>query len=156
MENRKIGLIVIGISVVLFFITLYLTQTIMELRVELHKNCPLPLEECFYKSSVPMEVLAAFTIIAILGSFGTFLIFAPKPAVSRQTKKLRKAAKGLQGDERKVYNAIVASDGLIFQGELINKTGFSKVKVTRVLDKLEAKGLVERRRRGMSNVVIAS
>ena len=31
----------------------------------------------------------------------------------------------------------------------------SKVKITRILDKLEASGLVERKRRGMTNVVMA-
>ncbi|RLE76927.1 MAG: transcriptional regulator, partial [Thermoprotei archaeon] len=33
-------------------------------------------------------------------------------------------------------------------------TGFSKAKVSRILDKLEAMGLVERKRRGMSNIVL--
>ena len=42
----------------------------------------------------------------------------------------------------------------MFQADLVDKCGFGKVKVTRILDGLENKGLVERKRRGMSNIVI--
>ena len=41
----------------------------------------------------------------------------------------------------------------MFQSELVEKTGHTKVKMTRILDKLEAKGLIERRRKGMTNLV---
>ncbi len=46
------------------------------------------------------------------------------------------------------------SDGIITQSELVEKTGLSKASVSRALDLLESKGLVERRRRGMGNVVL--
>ena len=42
----------------------------------------------------------------------------------------------------------------IFQADLIEKTGFGKAKMTRILDRLEGKGFVERKRRGMTNVVV--
>jgi uncharacterized membrane protein len=60
----------------------------------------------------------------------------------------------LARDERVVLEKIIEADGAIFQSELVEKLGFNKVKVTRILDKLEGKGLVERRRRGMSNVIV--
>jgi uncharacterized membrane protein len=62
--------------------------------------------------------------------------------------------KSLQDDERKVYDLIVNAEGFMFQNDLIEKTGYSKVKVSRILDKLEMKGIVERRRRGMANIVV--
>jgi uncharacterized membrane protein len=62
--------------------------------------------------------------------------------------------RGLSSDERIVLENVIEAEGAIFQSELIEKTKFSKAKVTRILDKLEGKGLVERRRRGMSNVII--
>jgi uncharacterized membrane protein len=40
------------------------------------------------------------------------------------------------------------------QSDIVNNTSLTKVKVTRLLDKLEGKGLVERRRRGMGNLVV--
>ena len=42
----------------------------------------------------------------------------------------------------------------MFQSDIAEKTGFDKVKVTRVLDRLEGKQLIERKRRGMTNIVI--
>jgi len=56
--------------------------------------------------------------------------------------------------EEKTVFELVQATGTIFQSELVEKTQFSKVKITRILDRLEGKGLVERRRRGMTNVII--
>ena len=50
--------------------------------------------------------------------------------------------------------AVEDAQGTIFQPDLADKTGFSKVKVTRILDRLEGKQLIERKRRGMTNVVV--
>jgi len=60
----------------------------------------------------------------------------------------------LNDDEKLVFDKIIESEGTIFQSDLVDKTKFTKVKVTRLLDKLEGKGLIERKRRGMTNVVI--
>lgn len=40
------------------------------------------------------------------------------------------------------------------QGDLVALSGYSKAKVSRLLDRLEAKGLVVRLRRGMSKRVV--
>ncbi|MGB2728912.1 MAG: MarR family transcriptional regulator [Halobacteriota archaeon] len=50
--------------------------------------------------------------------------------------------------------AILESDGIIEQSELVEKTGLPKSNVSRSLDLLESKGLAERRRRGTGNVVL--
>ncbi len=44
--------------------------------------------------------------------------------------------------------------GTIFQSQLVEMSGFSKSKVSLVLDRLEARGVLERRRHGMSNAVV--
>jgi len=43
---------------------------------------------------------------------------------------------------------------VLFQSEIVERSGLPKSTVSLTLDKLEAKGIVERRRSGMSNVVI--
>ena len=60
----------------------------------------------------------------------------------------------LKDDERKIYKVILDADGIISQSEIAEKTGISKSNVSRVLDLLESKGLVERRRRGMGNIIL--
>ena len=42
----------------------------------------------------------------------------------------------------------------MFQADLIDKSGLGKVKISRILDRLEGKGLIERKRRGMNNIVV--
>ena len=66
----------------------------------------------------------------------------------------RKIIDNLDTDEKQVFEKIIEAEGTIFQSDLVEKTNFTKVKVTRILDKLEGKKLIERKRRGMTNVVI--
>jgi len=79
--------------------------------------------------------------------------------MSEETKKEAKAkqneaVKTLNGEEKTVYQMLIDSGGVMFQSELVEKSGLPKVKVSRLLDRLEGKGLIERKRRGMSNAVV--
>ena len=60
----------------------------------------------------------------------------------------------IKNDEQKIYKAIIESDGIINQSELVEKTEISKSSISRILDLLESKGLVEKRRRGMGNIIL--
>lgn len=80
-----------------------------------------------------------------------------KPSQNRisKLKNMQKPLRlNLQIDEQTMWGLINKSKGAILQSKLITKSGFSKVKTTRTLDKLEARGLIERRRIGMSNVIV--
>ena len=57
-------------------------------------------------------------------------------------------------DETQIAKIIANEGGTIFQSQLVETSGFSKSKVSIVLDRLEARGVIERRRHGMSNVII--
>ncbi len=59
----------------------------------------------------------------------------------------------LDEDERRMYIEIRSHGGEMFQRDLVALGMFSKAKVTRVLDKLETKGLVVREAHGMTNRV---
>jgi len=103
------------------------------------------------KLAVP-KYLGLFADIVLFG-FGLYL-FLKKTPEEQALRKARKSATALGGEEAKAFDAITQSNGMIFQNELVEKLALSKVKVTRILDKLEGKGLVERRRRGMTNIII--
>ena len=60
------------------------------------------------------------------------------------------AANLLDGDEKTLFQIILDNDGTM-QREIIAKTGFSEPKVSRLLDKVERKGLIIRQRDGMGN-----
>lgn len=57
----------------------------------------------------------------------------------------------LTGDELRLYRRIVSSGGSVLQKDLVGAGLFSGPKVSRTLDRLEAKGLVTRERHGMTN-----
>ena len=103
------------------------------------------------KLAVPKFVALLIDIVLFIS--GLFLFLQKKPE-EKALSNARKTAKTLGGDEAKLFDIIVQGNGLVFQNELVEKMALSKVKITRLLDKLEAKALVERRRRGMTNIIV--
>lgn len=111
----------------------------------------------FAYTDVVILVVTSFA----LGVSGTYLLFSgsvEKPAgkllLEERKERWKETLKMLRNDEQKIYKAIIDSDGIISQSELVEKTGISKSSVSRALDLLESKGFVERRRRGMGNIVL--
>ena len=75
--------------------------------------------------------------------------------ITKERYKPRKVdASALDDEEKKVLAFLQQRRGSVFQSELQVHTGFSKVKVSRLLDKMEQKGIIERKRRGMANLVV--
>jgi uncharacterized membrane protein len=108
-------------------------------------------------------------VIAIMAGWLMYNAYFAKPAPSdaapaaqagqeakaAQGKKRKIAAAELDSDEARVVAFINEGNGSVYQSDILKKTGFSKVKVSRLLDRLEQKGLLERKRRGMTNLVVA-
>ncbi len=80
---------------------------------------------------------------------------ANQKLITERVTPSNKIVRTMKPEEKKIYNILNGAEGAIFQAELVEKSGYSKVKVSRILDRLEGKGLVERKRRGMTNIVIA-
>jgi len=59
----------------------------------------------------------------------------------------------LTGDERTMFKAIMDSGGDALQKDLIVRTKMSNAKVSRLLDRLESKGVVSKERHGSTNRV---
>ena len=60
----------------------------------------------------------------------------------------------MDDEEKMIVEILQKENGAIFQSSLMEMLGTGKVKITRLLDKLEAKELIERKRRGMNNIVV--
>ena len=80
----------------------------------------------------------------------------PVPTVASELKKrwdelLEKLS---NPDEKRIVGLIIDEGGTIFQSQLVNRSGYSKSKVSLILDRLEAKKILERKRRGMSNAIV--
>lgn len=63
-------------------------------------------------------------------------------------------AERLSNNECVVYEAVLDADGVLAQADIVDGTNISKASVSRALDSLETRDLVERRRRGLGNVVM--
>lgn len=63
-------------------------------------------------------------------------------------------AERLANKEQEVYKTVLAADGVLPQSDIVSQTDLSKASVSRALDSLETKNLVERKRRGMGNMIL--
>ncbi|MCX6816073.1 MAG: FKBP-type peptidyl-prolyl cis-trans isomerase [Candidatus Aenigmarchaeota archaeon] len=108
------------------------------------------------------SMLYAFVGIAIfLAVLGAYLLvhkvqknIIVKKIIQKKEEKKAEAPKTLSPEYKQIFNIISQAGGTILQGEIVTKSNMDKVKVSRILDKLEMQGLVERRRHGMSNLVV--
>jgi uncharacterized membrane protein len=164
MKNRDVGFLIIGISAVIGFIIYSFNQALTD----------IVSTSCTHGTSCPMwgtiqfQTNVSLSLMALIALIGAYLIFFGKgyeesirikkvetlPEKEIDASGLMKSVADMGPDAKAVLEHIIKSDGTIFQSELTEKSGLGKVKVTRVLDRLEGKGIVERKRRGMTNVVI--
>jgi len=153
-KNSYIGFGLIVIAIVLAFLVASLTTIIQEVNVG---SCGMEADVCPHARNIPVETAVGYGMSLVLGFIGIYLITVDlrKAKIGKEsTKNWNKVISALQGEEKNIYGLIASADGVMFQSDIVEKSEMQKVKVSRVLDRLEARNLVERRRRGMSNVVV--
>jgi uncharacterized membrane protein len=110
--------------------------------------------------TIHTQTWIGISLLALILIIGIFFVFAKEnEKVILKTKTIQAKKKpinldGLDAKEKQVIKLIQEENGAIFQASLMEKLGIGKVGITRLLDKLEAKQLIERKRRGMNNVVV--
>ncbi|MDN5327615.1 MAG: hypothetical protein PWP03_253 [Candidatus Woesearchaeota archaeon] len=156
---KQLGLILVAISISLFFVFLSSTRELMRAaNIECKEICGHETEaSCPHAKSIPIQSYIGYSVVFVLAGIGVFMIISGKKyheELTEKEKKLERILGNLKEDEKRICELIKESGGAIFQSELVEKTNFSKVKVSRILDKLEGRGIIERRRRGMTNLVL--
>ncbi len=158
MENKRVGYMILGISALVIVIIFLFNNS---LRKFLEASCDLPGHgaSCPMYDSLATQTYLSLVIVGILVVIGLALLFS-KPDekivirnVERKVKKKEYDLSELKSEEKKVFN-FVKGKKTIFQADLIEEMDIGKVKMSRILDRLEGRGLVERKRRGMTNVVV--
>jgi uncharacterized membrane protein len=112
------------------------------------------------------DVLVIAVALVLMSVSGTYILLhdstipaaaAPASAgdviLEERRQRWEEVAKTLKDDEQTLFKAII-DEGIVHQSELVEKTGLPKSNVSRALYGLESRGLIERRRRGMGNVVL--
>ena len=160
MENKHVGLIIIGISIVLIFI-IFLFQNALQDVVT--ASCGLDHSVyCPMNDTIKQQTYLSLGIVAVLFVIGLVLIFtkAKEKIVLRKIKEKIEIQRKpidyskLNNEEKAIAKVLENNGNGMFQSDLVEKSGFGKVKITRILDRLEARQIIERKRRGMNNFVV--
>lgn len=155
MKNRNVGYLIVGIAVVMSIVIFLFNNLIKE-------NIGLTCSHgptCGMYSDLNVQSWIGMIVVGIVFLIGLFLIFAKeneKIVVKTKTVMEKRKPISLEGLDSREKEAVklIQKKGGIFQAELMERLGVGKVGVTRLLDKLEAKQIVERKRRGMNNFVV--
>jgi len=156
MKNKNVGLLVIGIAIVIGIIVLIFNLGLKKLVGE---TCTHG-STCSMFDTIAVQTYISLAIALLILIIGLFLIFSkPEEKIVIKTKTIKEKKKklsldGLDKQEREVIKILQNENGAIFQKTLMEKLGIGKVGITRLLDRLEAKQFIERKRRGMNNIVV--
>ena len=96
-------------------------------------------------------ILLFVGLISIAGGISIFNLVREKEIKST---KERLTSMLLTPEERQIIEEIKKSDGHIAQSQLVIKTGLSKVKIHRIIMRLESKGIVKKHEYGLTNKII--
>jgi len=158
MENKHVGWLIVGIGVVMTAIVWIFNSALKEI---VGVSCTHG-AECTMYDTIRTQTGLSLAIVGIIVAIGLFIMFAkPKIEIKEKiiVKKIKEKKKkldleGLDKDEKMVVEILQEENGAIFQSTLMERLEVGKVGMTRLLDKLEAKQIIERKRRGMNNIVV--
>jgi len=162
MDNAKtFGSILVAFSLILLVALVFVKVDFdkkNELLCNLYEENQKDMASCpAHQTGSSWLLTSAFGIAFLTLGMGGYLTFMPKQIqqVVEEKKEFKEIdlAK-LDEEEKKVYEIIKGKGGSAFQSDLIKDTSHSKVTITRILDKLEMIGVLERKRRGMTNIVV--
>ncbi|MEM4348232.1 MAG: MarR family transcriptional regulator [Candidatus Anstonellaceae archaeon] len=166
-QNKNYALLVALIFIFFSAIIFFYHRTLSELA---SSTCTDMGDFCPHEKIVETQNLIILFLMFIL-MIAAWLLYqayskkepADMPAFNSKVQPLSSSGKkvsnsidisALSLEEKRIIDILKENDGSVFQSDIKNKLGYSKVKVTRLLDKLEQKGIIERKRRGMANLVL--
>jgi len=158
--NRKIGFVLLALGVVLGAIALFVktsSDAVISAYSERAGTCYIGSTCLHDQTNMAFIVLAI--IAAVIFIVGFMVLFFSKEKRRHEKKSriqkrnMKKRNVTLTPEQKKLYN-ILREAGPMLQGELVARSGMGKVRVSRTLDRMEMLGVAERRRHGMSNLVV--
>jgi len=156
MKNRNVGFLIVGISVVIVAIVLLFNSGLKDI---VDESCDHG-ATCTMYDTIRMQTGLSLIIAGLVFLIGMFFILSKEEErivikkVKERVVKKKIDLSGLDREEKKVVGILRRENGAFFQKSVMEELDCGKVKMTRLVDKLEAKGLVERKRRGMNNILV--
>lgn len=158
--QRNLGIALLVASIILIVIISLIKSDIDErdtlLCGAVFSSPSLDMNECpAHKDNTSWYLNGVFVLAFLMMGAAFYFLFVAR--LSQETVKLLSEPADiskLNEEEKKIYDLLNLHEGSMYQSDLIKETGFSKVYITRVLDKMESKKVLERKRRGMTNIVV--
>lgn len=156
MENKKVGMLVVGIGLAMALIIWIFNRGMTEIVSTTCSHGP----ECSMYSTIETQTWLSIAIVGVVLAIGFFIMYSkPQEKIVLKQVKIKEKKKklnleGLDQKEKEVIEILQKEGNAIFQRDLMEKIGIGKVGMTRLIDRLESKGLVIRKRRGMNNIVV--
>lgn len=154
MKNKNVGFLISGIALVIMLIVWIFNLGLKSIVEDTCIHGPT----CTMFDTIALQTWVSLAIALLILVIGIFLIFAKeseKIVIKKvKGKKKKLDLSGLNKEEKEVIYLLQKERGAVFQSSLMEKLDIGKVKTTRLLDKLEAKQLIERKRRGMNNIIV--
>ena len=157
MNPQRLGIIIATLSIMTIAILVYAeiqTNNYMKESCELVHGKEYA-SVCPYHQAMSMTLWIPIIASVLIGSLGGIGIYL---ALSKNEKFIEKKEydlSKLQEEEKKLFYRIQQEKKGVYQSVLTKEYNVSKVHMTRLLDKLEGFGLIERKRRGLTNIVVA-
>ncbi len=156
MENKKVGWLIIGIGLMMGVISWIFNQSLQKIIAETCTQGP----SCIMHEISNTQLTLSLSIVGVIIAIGIYIMFS-KPdekivikKVKEKVKKKKLDLSKLDKDGKKALKLLESEGKAMFQKDLMEKLEVGKVKMTRLLDKLEAKQFIIRKRRGMNNIVV--
>ena len=161
MENKKLGFVILSISVIASVLAFSFMGVLGRQTASL--QC-YPTNECQRVESLLGLSHIAVGLISFIAALGVYLLFfsTSEEAIMKRLEedknrkveqdKFELILKALDENERKVIKAIKEQDG-ITQSTLKFRTDLSKAKVSQILTDFEKKNLVKREEKGKTYAV---
>jgi len=161
-ENRTMMGVVIALLVLFAVAIFFYNKTLNDLASGM---CTDSAATCPHEKVVETQniIIAVLMLVILVLAAWIFLQMKKSPAEKAGSDRAARAVPAqqrkvniseLDSDEKRIISLLQERQGSVFQSEVIKLTGFSKVKVSRILDRMEHNGLIERKRRGMANLVV--
>lgn len=154
MENKTVGWIITGIAFLMGVIVWIFNNALKRI---VGDTCTHG-DSCSMYDTIAIQTWVSLAIVGVVLVIGVVLMFIkPKEKIIVKTikeKKKKKDYSGLDKKEKEVVDLLLSEGNAMFQADLMEKLNIGKVGATRLLDKLESKQIIERKRRGMNNIVV--
>ena len=161
MKSQQLGIIILVLSVLSIGLLLY-----AKVQIDRHllESCAATcggngdsctMNFCPYRQSNNVSWIPVFAsiLVSALGGIGLYLALLP-PEKFVEQKEYNLST--LTNEEKNLFYRIQQDKQGLYQSKLAEELGVSKVHMTRLLDRLEGLGLVERKRRGLTNIVVVT